>query len=269
MVYLASLVFSLGSTCHFRVCSELKTHLNTILGSLEFISNDALTSSQIDSLQAAIVSGEQMSSLVNQFLDYARWEVGSLTLVPTVFSVRQCIQEILNDLGPACKWKNIDFSADVSLIVPDRVVGDERRSLCAFQSHLFLLPMSCTCGSFRLFLRILCRVRQIIFNLVLNAIKQCDRGFIAILVSLVPLRSQKPESTVPAASVPAVSVDPPSSGTAADLPDFICPDDTLQLRIDVVDSGPVVPLLKKHGKLSFRPADTVQQSSDGNAASMD
>ena len=92
--------------------------------------------------------------MINDILDFSKIEAGKLDLEAISFSLRDCIGTMLKPLGMRADQKGLELTADIPGGVPDHLVGD---------------PM---------------RLRQVLINLVGNAIKFTDRGDVVLRVAV-------------------------------------------------------------------------------------
>ncbi len=138
-----------------NISHELRTPMNGFLGMTELALGTPLTAEQRDYLTNAKNAAESLLSLVNDILDFSKIEAGKVRLESVPFSIRELIEEVGRSLRPLGGAKGLTLSADVAAPVPDWVEGD---------------PL---------------RLRQIIFNLVGNAIKFTEKGSVMVRVSVV------------------------------------------------------------------------------------
>jgi two-component system sensor histidine kinase/response regulator len=140
---------------------ELRTPMNGILGMAALALDTELSTEQREYLGMVKSSGESLLSLLNNILDLSKIESGKLELENTDFSIEYCIEQALQFVIPQAQEKGIDLIWDVSN-VPAMVRGDQ------------------------------VRLRQVLINLVGNALKFTMQGQVTIFGEL----SQKTESTM-------------------------------------------------------------------------
>jgi signal transduction histidine kinase/DNA-binding response OmpR family regulator len=134
---------------------EIRTPMNAILGFSDLLSRSTLDSKQRSHLQAIASSGKTLLTLINDILDLSKIEAGKLELQYESISLRQIIQEIQQIFGPKAAEKNLTLVTEVDPDFPAMVSLDE------------------------------VRVRQILFNIVGNALKFTDRGRVSIRARMV------------------------------------------------------------------------------------
>jgi PAS domain S-box-containing protein len=137
---------------------EIRTPLNAILGSAQVLGRDpALNVTQRDSLAAIRRGGEHLLTLINDILSLAKIEAGRLTLQVAPFDLRQLLADLEALFRPRIRERGLTLRIEAEGI-PGRVVGD--------QTHL----------------------RQVLLNLVGNAIKFTPAGGIRVQVALAKER---------------------------------------------------------------------------------
>ena len=133
---------------------EIRTPLNGIIGMSELLSDTDLTQEQREFVSIIKSSGDALLSLINDILDFSKIEAGRLELDPIDFNLRDTIADILNTLAFRAHNKGLEIAYHVKSDVPDAIIGDPGR------------------------------LRQIIVNLVGNALKFTEEGEIVIRVYL-------------------------------------------------------------------------------------
>ncbi|MFO0868381.1 MAG: ATP-binding protein [Pirellulales bacterium] len=134
---------------------ELRTPLHGLLGLTEVLLNSRLSQTQREYLELIRDAGESLVSLVNDLLDLAKSEAGRLELVPASFDLRVELAALLKPLAVRAHRKGIDIGFRVDRDVPRDLWGD------------------------------VARIRQIVVNLVGNAIKFTERGEVRLEVGAV------------------------------------------------------------------------------------
>ncbi len=132
---------------------EIRTPMNGVLGMIELVLETQLAGDQKTHLETAKHSAMSLLSLLNDILDLSKIEAGRLELAPVAFSIRQWVQEAVRMFAVTCQQKGLKLSVDVHPGVPPLVLGD---------------PV---------------RLRQIVTNLLGNAVKFTDRGEVSVRVA--------------------------------------------------------------------------------------
>ncbi len=131
---------------------EIRTPLNGILGMTEVVLESELDTEQREHLSLVKTSADSLLSIINDILDFSKVEAGMLDLDDAPFSLRTCVSDTLKALAIRAQEKKLEIVFDVATDVPDAVVGDAGR------------------------------LRQILINLVGNAIKFTPSGEISVRV---------------------------------------------------------------------------------------
>ncbi len=136
-----------------NVSHEIRTPLNGVLGNLQLLEMSNLDAEQKEYLSAIALSGKNLLSLINDILDLSKIEAGQMTLASARFSLRSCIDGLVAMQRGRAANKGISLRVALPDDLPTALVGDELR------------------------------VRQILLNLVGNAIKFTKEGTITISVA--------------------------------------------------------------------------------------
>ena len=152
---------------------EIRTPLNGIFGMTDNVLDTDLTADQRDCLETIKLSADSLLIVVNDILDFSKIEAGKVELEAIDFNLRDCVQDALKMFALPAKEKRLALLCDIAPSLPEMVRGDASR------------------------------LRQILLNLVSNAIKFTDRGQVALKAepenrnrtnSLFDLPFQTPES---------------------------------------------------------------------------
>jgi two-component system sensor histidine kinase/response regulator len=129
---------------------EIRTPLNGVIGMTELVLETELTDEQREYLVIAQTSGDLLLAVINDILDFSKIEAGRMDLDLIDFSLRSCVDTTLKTMALRAEEKGLELIADVGLDVPDTLVGDPTR------------------------------LRQVLSNLISNAIKFTERGEIVV-----------------------------------------------------------------------------------------
>lgn len=129
---------------------EIRSPLNAVLGSVELILDSKLNEEQRIYARTAKEAGTALLSTINDILDFSKIEAGQMVLKSASFSPEKVISQVMQILAPKAMEKGVHLATFINRNVPDVVKGDEQR------------------------------LRQVLHNLVDNAIKFSDSGCISV-----------------------------------------------------------------------------------------
>ena len=135
------------------ISHEIRTPMNGVLGTTELLLDTPLMPSQRRLVETAHLSATALLTLIDDVLDLSRMQASKLTLNPTTFELRALVNDAVDLMATTARDKPIDFGCALSLELPERVEGD---------------PV---------------RLRQVLVNLLHNAVKFTERGRITLEVS--------------------------------------------------------------------------------------
>ncbi len=135
---------------------EIRTPLNGIVGMSDLLSESPLTQEQRLYVNAIRNSGKALLAIINDVLDYSKIEADRLTLHPERFDLEHCILEVATLLQPSVREKGLTLLVDYDLFLPTLFLGDPGR------------------------------MRQVLTNLVGNAVKFTMQGHVIVRVTGVP-----------------------------------------------------------------------------------
>ena len=143
-----------------RVSHEMRTPLNAIIGFIE-LARDADAERTANLLVSSDIAAKQLLNVINDVLDMSSIESGKMKLSNASFNFRHLLTAIANIYGTQCKQKGVRFEVMMETPTGDWLVGDELR------------------------------VNQILMNLLGNAIKFTDEGYIHLRVAQTNLPDEK------------------------------------------------------------------------------
>jgi PAS domain S-box-containing protein len=141
----------LASTSH-----EIRTPMGSIIGFAELLETMETDPTKLDFIQTISRAGRQLLGLINDILDLSKLEAGKVTLEPQPLDLREALEDVAALLAPRAGMKGVDFILWWTPGTPEGVLADGLR------------------------------MRQMVTNLVGNAIKFTDRGRVEIDVTAVP-----------------------------------------------------------------------------------
>ena len=135
---------------------EIRTPLNAIIGMTSLMLDTPLSAEQSEFAEVIRGAGDHLLTVINDVLDFSKIEARLLDLKLEPFSVATCVEEVVDLVARSAAEKGLELLEFVEPAVPARVVGDEGR------------------------------VRQVLVNLLGNAVKFTNKGEIALTVSSEP-----------------------------------------------------------------------------------
>ena len=140
---------------------ELRTPLHEIIGMTELMLSTTLTNEQDKYINTAKTSSNALLSLINDVIEFSELEAGQLDLEEQAFNLSEPLNRTIEIMSPRASDKALDLSVTVEANVPKQLIGDSNR------------------------------LRQILANLVANAIKFTERGGVNVRVDAENIRDRE------------------------------------------------------------------------------
>lgn len=137
---------------------EIRTPINGVLGMAELLHESPLSSEQRSYSETILASSEALLRIVNDILDFSKLEAGKTVLLEQPFNLRDVVFDVATLVAPSAASKGVEVCIDVPENTPRLFVGDDGR------------------------------IRQVLLNIIGNAVKFTTEGFVGISLSYDPQR---------------------------------------------------------------------------------
>ena len=132
-----------------RMSHEIRTPMNSILGMAELIRRKAASREYQEYIEIIQQSGANLMAIINDILDFSKIESGRLQIQNREYHIASVINDMVNMMRPRMAEKSLDFFVDVDCNIPAQLYGDDLR------------------------------LRQILTNILSNAVKYTKKGFVS------------------------------------------------------------------------------------------
>ena len=137
--------------------------MNAVIGMTSLLLDTQLDALQLEFTNTIRTSGEHLLTLINDILDFSKFESGGVELELVPFRLRTCIEEALDLVAVRAAEKGLELTYEIKDNTPPAIIGDVGR------------------------------VRQILLNLLANAVKFTERGEVVVWASATPLQERRHE----------------------------------------------------------------------------
>ena len=131
---------------------EIRTPINAVLGMNEMILREAREPSILEYAENVRMAGSSLLGLINDILDFSKIEAGKIDIIPVEYALSSVLNDLVSMIQPRAEKKGLSFAVNTAPDLPNALYGDE------------------------------IRIKQIITNILTNAVKYTERGFVFLSV---------------------------------------------------------------------------------------